>query len=579
MALSSRRDGSDIHELSIVVTAHNVAHRVDECVMSVLHRNSLDCEIVLVDIGSTDGTAERLRALARADSRIRVFSGSLLGTDSPGATFSAMNLGGTYVAWVDGHDLVPPGAFSALLNSARTNRADAVVGAVLDFAATETWNSTEGYDIYEDSESGILLTNRLGLIVQRPGWHGLARRQVWQDHDSAFLSGETSARRIAAIRVLRAAESINVITTVVYLARTHYPTLPPSMAEPPRDRVLTYLREETAVARYVNGLDTPKLGETWWKFTVQTDVGRFLRDYVAALRAEKREIVDPEVARAVRGLVELAPTHVWETVPVAHRAVIVAVASGDYDAVAVTLENMKPTPQSRTDLNDLTRRVRAAVVIAQTGLLSVPSLTELYRRIVIHKRDISTEIFAAGDLEVVGRTLGMVESSSRRQPEWVSDLVLLTNFLATSHLTTIRVEVSRSFVHLVFALPPLLAGSPLTLVGYTREDSAHRVSLGPIVGLETGLFERRMTVSVDEFNRAGYWRILLELSSDAGTLARPLGVPSQIGADHSSNRSRGWPVIVASYGAQEKDLLLLRRSHVVIRVCRALIRRLRGWLH
>lgn len=56
---------------SIVVPAYNAARYLPDCVRSVLAQSFSDWELLIVDDGSTDGTAACIRAFAAQDARIR----------------------------------------------------------------------------------------------------------------------------------------------------------------------------------------------------------------------------------------------------------------------------------------------------------------------------------------------------------------------------------------------------------------------------------------------------------------------------------------------------------------------------
>lgn len=58
--------------VSVVMTAHNTAAYVDASIASVLASTHRDLELVFVDDGSTDRTAEIARRWAVADSRVQV---------------------------------------------------------------------------------------------------------------------------------------------------------------------------------------------------------------------------------------------------------------------------------------------------------------------------------------------------------------------------------------------------------------------------------------------------------------------------------------------------------------------------
>ena len=59
-------------KISFIIPVYNVMPYLERCVMSVLRQTYKDIEIVLVDDGSTDGSASLCDELATHDNRIRV---------------------------------------------------------------------------------------------------------------------------------------------------------------------------------------------------------------------------------------------------------------------------------------------------------------------------------------------------------------------------------------------------------------------------------------------------------------------------------------------------------------------------
>lgn len=91
--------------ISVIVPIYNIKEYLPRCVDSIVHQTYQNLEILLIDDGSTDGTAQLCDSLAKTDERICVFH------KKNGGSSSARNLGlqkahGEYVAFVDSDDYI-----------------------------------------------------------------------------------------------------------------------------------------------------------------------------------------------------------------------------------------------------------------------------------------------------------------------------------------------------------------------------------------------------------------------------------------------------------------------------------------
>lgn len=112
--------------LSIIVPTYNVKLYVEECVDSLLNQKYVDCEIIIVDDGSTDGSSEVCDKLKLKDSRIIVVH------QKNGGLSAARNTGlkhakGEYIGFIDSDDIVSPSMFSDMINTLEKNKADVAV--------------------------------------------------------------------------------------------------------------------------------------------------------------------------------------------------------------------------------------------------------------------------------------------------------------------------------------------------------------------------------------------------------------------------------------------------------------------
>lgn len=110
--------------ISIIIPIYNIEEYLPRCVHSVMAQTYSHLEILLVDDGSTDGTAALCDALAAEDSRIRVFH------KENGGSSSARNLGiaqakGEYLGFVDSDDYIAPDMYERLYHGIATYDAKA----------------------------------------------------------------------------------------------------------------------------------------------------------------------------------------------------------------------------------------------------------------------------------------------------------------------------------------------------------------------------------------------------------------------------------------------------------------------
>src|SRR6188472_2158781 len=105
-------------DVSVIIPAFNAAESIRTAVESVLAERSVALECLVVDDGSTDGTAATVEALASGDPRL-----ILLRQPENGGVSAARNRAleaarGEWIAFVDADDRQLPGGLAALVRAA-----------------------------------------------------------------------------------------------------------------------------------------------------------------------------------------------------------------------------------------------------------------------------------------------------------------------------------------------------------------------------------------------------------------------------------------------------------------------------
>ena len=143
--------------ISVIIPVYNVEPYLQQCVDSVLTQTYRNLEVLLIDDGSTDGSAAMCDQWAERDNRVRVVHETNRGLSE--ARNTALNLmRGTHVMMVDGDDWLPTDAVLHLLQTLTATDADLAVGRWLmvpdgTSPQPEAENSTPQVVIYNRDEA------------------------------------------------------------------------------------------------------------------------------------------------------------------------------------------------------------------------------------------------------------------------------------------------------------------------------------------------------------------------------------------------------------------------------------------
>lgn len=115
--------------VSIIIPVYNTRRYLAEALDSAIAQTHTDLEIIVVDDGSTDGSADIVRRYADRDSRIRVITQPNAGQSA--ARNAALDAAaGTWIVFLDSDDIMTADAVEIMLDAAARTGADIVVSAV-----------------------------------------------------------------------------------------------------------------------------------------------------------------------------------------------------------------------------------------------------------------------------------------------------------------------------------------------------------------------------------------------------------------------------------------------------------------
>jgi glycosyltransferase involved in cell wall biosynthesis len=122
-------------KVSVVVPIFNRANFIGESLASLQRERTVETEIIVVDDGSTDGSIDAVRLLAKHDPRIRLITGEHQGV-SAARNIGVRSANGQYITFLDSDDISAPGRIERQLRKLESNPdIVAVIGETLWFEA------------------------------------------------------------------------------------------------------------------------------------------------------------------------------------------------------------------------------------------------------------------------------------------------------------------------------------------------------------------------------------------------------------------------------------------------------------
>lgn len=118
-------------KISVIIPAYNAQLFIERAVNSLLCQSHSDLEIIIIDDGSQDSTADVCKFLADKDSRVRVVTQENGGVSV--ARNNAIALAtGELIAFLDADDSLEPEAYSKMLSAMQSSGADCAISGYFD---------------------------------------------------------------------------------------------------------------------------------------------------------------------------------------------------------------------------------------------------------------------------------------------------------------------------------------------------------------------------------------------------------------------------------------------------------------
>ncbi len=213
-------------KISVIIPVYNTQEYLTECLDSVIGNTLEDIEIICVDDGSTDGSAEIIKKYSVRDSRIKAIA------KENGGLSSARNTGlaaaaGEYVLFLDSDDSIEPRALEFLYAEAKSDNLDQL------FFCAKPFYEEDGEDFGKSPDHYLRRAEYIGVMTGREMFikmsenaefkpnacHQLFRREFLTDNGISFIDGIIYEDNPFTIQCLFAAERVRYADIVLYNRR------------------------------------------------------------------------------------------------------------------------------------------------------------------------------------------------------------------------------------------------------------------------------------------------------------------------------------------------------------------------
>lgn len=186
-SVGSYRGSYPAHDLTIVMTAHNVASKVKRTLDSLLATRRIVCDIIVVDDGSTDETLSVIREYESAHSNVHVFTQPHRGAGRARNSVIPL-ITGRFALFLLAGDMVNADELAACVTTATEQRVDLLFfgseqNGNTPLAERLSLNSTTSEDI-----SGDIGARRATATHEAVAWNRLIRT-VFLHENNIFFGG------------------------------------------------------------------------------------------------------------------------------------------------------------------------------------------------------------------------------------------------------------------------------------------------------------------------------------------------------------------------------------------------------
>ncbi|WP_415952133.1 CDP-glycerol glycerophosphotransferase family protein [Streptomyces sp. KLOTTS4A1] len=206
--------------LSIIVPIYKVEPFVRECLQSLADQSFTDLEVVMVDDGSPDASADVAVEFERRDSRFRLIRQENAGLGAArNKGIAHMDPAAEFLAFVDSDDIVPTEAYRLMIEALDASGSDFVTGNAHHVNSARTWQVPMLRMLAREDLRRTSIRELSSLIADRIACNKVFRRSFWERNGLSFPEGMLHEDIPVVLRAHYLAEAVDVVAEPCYLWR------------------------------------------------------------------------------------------------------------------------------------------------------------------------------------------------------------------------------------------------------------------------------------------------------------------------------------------------------------------------
>ena len=202
--------------VTVILVNYNMAEYLDRCIQSIISQTYSFLEILIVDDGSEDGSAEIIERYRQSDPRVRTIYQENKG-HSEARNVGMSNANSNYFFFIDADDYIRPECIEILMKNLKETDADISIGSSIregDFPVIDNHYKV----LYPEKALRILVSyNSDQLVTQfsfNPTWNRIFKKELFEN--IKFPTGHVRDDNFTCHRLLGAAKKIVWTGTATY---------------------------------------------------------------------------------------------------------------------------------------------------------------------------------------------------------------------------------------------------------------------------------------------------------------------------------------------------------------------------